>query len=117
MADNKIDPAGGEPVPQPEQAHTSEKGAVAEDFAPTAPYAADEEEVEPGTLQLPYGRKYKQLRIFGFTLPWYASPKFQLGMVAFVCFMCPGMYNALSGLGGGGKQDATLADNMVSAGR
>jgi hypothetical protein len=35
-------------------------------------------------------------------------------MVAFVCFMCPGMFNALGGLGGGGKTDATLADNMVS---
>jgi hypothetical protein len=35
-------------------------------------------------------------------------------MVAFVCFMCPGMFNALSGLGGGGKADPTLADQMVS---
>jgi hypothetical protein len=29
--------------------------------------------------------------------------------------MCPGMFNALGGLGGGGKADATTADNMVSA--
>lgn len=34
-------------------------------------------------------------------------------MVAFVCFLCPGMFNALGGLGGGGKSDPTLADNMV----
>lgn len=62
---------------------------------------------------LPSGWKYRRYRIFGKTLPWYASPKIQLGMVAFVCFMCPGMFNALGGLGGGGKTDATLADNMV----
>ena len=65
-------------------------------------------------IDLPPGWKYRQRRIFGKTLPWYASPKVQLGMVAFVCFMCPGMFNALGGLGGGGKTDATLADNMVS---
>lgn len=34
-------------------------------------------------------------------------------MVAFVCFLCPGMFNALSGLGGGGKSDPGLADKMV----
>ncbi|KAI6713222.1 DUF895 domain membrane protein [Marssonina coronariae] len=44
---------------------------------------------------------------------WFASPKVQLGMVSFVCFLCPGMFNALGGLGGGGKTDATLADNMA----
>jgi hypothetical protein len=35
-------------------------------------------------------------------------------MVSMVCFLCPGMFNALGGLGGGGKADATLADQMVS---
>lgn len=61
----------------------------------------------------PAGWMYKPLRFGKFTT-WYASPGFQLGMVAFVCFMCPGMFNALGGLGGGGKTDNTLADNMVS---
>lgn len=64
---------------------------------------------------LPRGWKYKQYRLFGRLMPWYASPKIQLGMVAFVCFMCPGMFNALGGLGGGGKTDPTLADNMNTA--
>lgn len=58
----------------------------------------------------PAGWMYKNIGKLG----WYASPKVQLGMVAFVCFMCPGMFNALSGLGGGGKADPTLADQMVS---
>ncbi|CEJ56780.1 hypothetical protein PEBR_08398 [Penicillium brasilianum] len=65
-----------------------------------------------GDLQLPRGWMYKSWRMGRWSTPWYASPRFQLGMVAFVCFMCPGMFNALSGLGGGGKADPTLADQM-----
>jgi hypothetical protein len=83
------------------------------DAAP--PKADGIENAEPvGTVDLPGGWKYKRLNLFGLHLPWYASPKVQLLMVSFVCFMCPGMYNALSGLGGGGKIDPTLADNIVS---
>jgi len=36
-------------------------------------------------------------------------------MVSMVCFLCPGMFNALSGMGGGGKADHTLADQMNTA--
>lgn len=64
---------------------------------------------EADVLQLPPGKKYRSFA----GLPWYASPKTQLVMVSFVCFLCPGMFNALGGMGGGGKADATLADNMV----
>jgi hypothetical protein len=67
-----------------------------------------------GGVDMPRGFKYRQYRIFGYTLPWYASPGIQLGMVAFVCFMCPGMFNALNGMGGGGKRDATLVNDMIS---
>ncbi|KAJ4245871.1 hypothetical protein NW757_009726 [Fusarium falciforme] len=67
------------------------------------------------TVDLPRGWKYRRIHLFGKILPWYASPRIQLGMVAFVCFMCPGMFNALGGMGGGGKTDATLADNMNTA--
>ncbi|KAM0226497.1 hypothetical protein ACHAPQ_009873 [Fusarium lateritium] len=68
-----------------------------------------------GTVDVPQGYKYRQLRIFGYTLPWYASPKVQLGMVAFVCFMCPGMFNALNGMGAGGRTDAKLVNDMNTA--
>ncbi|KAJ6028522.1 hypothetical protein N7540_004098 [Penicillium herquei] len=68
----------------------------------------------PEELPRPAGWMYKSLKI-GKLTSWYASPSFQLGMVAFVCFMCPGMFNALSGLGGGGKTNNTLADNMNTA--
>ncbi|KAJ6017775.1 hypothetical protein N7451_001154 [Penicillium sp. IBT 35674x] len=67
------------------------------------------------TPDLPQGWMYRQRRIFGLNVPWYASPRVQLVMVAFVCFMCPGMFNALGGMGGGGRTDATLADNMNTA--
>lgn len=73
----------------------------------------DEEPV--GAEGRPVGWMYREFKIGPIRIPWYASPKFQLTMVAFVCFMCPGMFNALGGLGGGGKADATTADDMVSA--
>lgn len=44
---------------------------------------------------------------------WYITPIFQLVWVAAICFLCPGMFNALSGMGGAGMTDATLADQMV----
>jgi len=77
--------------------------------------AVDRDDHEPYVLAevLPAGWKYKILNQ-RFSI-YYASPKFQLVMVAFVCFLCPGMFNALGGMGGGGKQDQTLADNMVRA--
>ncbi|PNS15793.1 UNC93-like protein [Sphaceloma murrayae] len=59
----------------------------------------------------PAGWKYKQINVGGLTLPWYASPPAQLLLVASVCFLCPGMYNALGGMGGGGQIDATAADH------
>lgn len=68
-----------------------------------------------GDINIPAGWKYRSRRIFGLNIPWYASPKVQLGMVAFVCFLCPGMFNALGGMGGGGKTTNTTADNMVSS--
>ena len=107
MADEKVQP------PQVGTDPNYEKQAVG--AAATGLSPPDEEEVHQGDFAPPTGWKYAQHKFLFWTLPWYASPKFQLGMVAFVCFMCPGMYNALSGLGGGGKQDPTLADQMVSA--
>ncbi|KAJ5975224.1 UNC93-like protein [Penicillium waksmanii] len=47
--------------------------------------------------------------------PWFASPETQLYLVSFVCFLCPGMYNAVSGLGGGGQVNATDVNNANTA--
>ena len=54
---------------------------------------------------------YKTYRVGSITIPCYASPAFQLFLVALVCFLCPGMFNAVNGLGGGGQFDATTANN------
>lgn len=43
--------------------------------------------------------------------PRYESPKVQVTLVALISFLCPGMWNALNGLGGGGLVDATPANN------
>ena len=64
-----------------------------------------------GVAPRPSGWMYKKLGPLG----WYASPAFQLTMVGFVCFLCPGMFNALSGLGGGGQQDVTTANQATIA--
>ncbi|KIW08060.1 uncharacterized protein PV09_01002 [Verruconis gallopava] len=61
------------------------------------------------------GWKYKRLTIFGYKFPFYASPQVQLVLVAFVCFMCPGMFNALNGMGGGGNEDHRAADDANCA--
>lgn len=45
----------------------------------------------------------------------YYHPLFQICMLGFVCFMCPGMFNALTGLGGGGQVDARTASNANTA--
>ena len=62
-------------------------------------------------LDLPKSWKYKTIKIGPWTLPWYASPEVQLLLVSIVCFMCPGMFNALSGMGGGGQVDKHAANN------
>lgn len=64
------------------------------------------------TRPRPSGWIYKNFRIGGMDL-WYASPQIQLLMISFVCFLCPGMFNALGGLGGGGlgREHHTVQDN------
>ncbi|KAL2783084.1 major facilitator superfamily domain-containing protein [Aspergillus keveii] len=41
----------------------------------------------------------------------YTHPWSQIILISFICFCCPGMYNALSGLGGSGQVDSTVAAN------
>lgn len=81
--------------------------SVEPEKGPATQHYADE---PVGHVPRPEGWMYKK---FPFVNAWYASPRVQLGMVAFVCFLCPGMFNALSGMGGGGKANAHTADQMV----
>ncbi|KAK6601150.1 UNC93-like protein 7 [Botrytis cinerea] len=69
----------------------------------------------PSVSSAPPGWLYKRIRVGKYRLPYYASPQIQLVLVALVCFLCVGMYNALSGLGGGGQISAKPADNANSA--
>ncbi|PWN52769.1 MFS general substrate transporter [Violaceomyces palustris] len=41
---------------------------------------------------------------------YYLKPSFQIVLLGIVFFLCPGMFNALSGLGGGGQLDPTTAN-------
>ncbi|KAL6232083.1 hypothetical protein BDW75DRAFT_233068 [Aspergillus navahoensis] len=45
----------------------------------------------------------------------YTHPWFQIFLISFICFCCPGMYNALTGLGGSGQVDPTVAANATVA--
>ncbi|KAI8319179.1 hypothetical protein GQ54DRAFT_299545 [Martensiomyces pterosporus] len=48
-------------------------------------------------------------------IPRYYSPLTQVILVGFVCFLCPGMFNALNGMGGGGQVDRTTGNNANTA--
>ncbi|KAI0517398.1 MFS general substrate transporter [Xylaria bambusicola] len=72
--------------------------------------------VEGVTIPRPDGFIYKGFKLFpGTKQIWYASPKAQLLMVSFVCFLCPGLYNALNGLGGGGQLNPHVQANASTA--
>ena len=45
----------------------------------------------------------------------YNSPLVQVCLIGLVCFYCPGMFNALSGMGGGGQVNTTAANNANTA--
>ncbi|OBT63657.1 hypothetical protein VE03_06125 [Pseudogymnoascus sp. 23342-1-I1] len=46
---------------------------------------------------------------------FYANPWTQIVLISAICFCCPGMYNALGGLGGSGQVDPTVAANATVA--
>ncbi|KAK4489805.1 hypothetical protein RD792_000448 [Penstemon davidsonii] len=45
----------------------------------------------------------------------FNSPLTQVSLIGLVCFCCPGMFNALSGMGAGGQVDPTAANNANTA--
>jgi len=45
----------------------------------------------------------------------YYHPVTQVCMLGLICFMCPGLFNALQGLGGGGQIDTTTSANASTA--
>ncbi|KAJ2479875.1 hypothetical protein IWW56_002790 [Coemansia sp. RSA 2131] len=45
----------------------------------------------------------------------YYSAMTQVVLVGLVCFLCPGMFNAVNGMGGGGQLDPTAGNNANTA--
>ncbi|PKU81721.1 UNC93-like protein 2 [Dendrobium catenatum] len=45
----------------------------------------------------------------------FNSPLVQVCLIGLVCFCCPGMFNALSGMGGGGQVEHSAANNANTA--
>ncbi|KAK3070954.1 hypothetical protein LTS18_014966 [Coniosporium uncinatum] len=70
---------------------------------------------EAGTVSRPKGWMYKSVKIGPWQLPWIASPAMQLLLVSLVCFLCPGMFNALNGMGGGGQVDPKASNDANTA--
>ena len=58
---------------------------------------------------------YKRVKIGPWMFPGFATPNSQIVFVAFVCFLCPGMYNAVTGLGGAGQVKTHDIDNATVA--
>ncbi|EFX02636.1 major facilitator superfamily transporter [Grosmannia clavigera kw1407] len=46
---------------------------------------------------------------------FYSHPWTQIGLISFIFFCLPGMYNALGGLGGSGQVDSTVSANATVA--
>jgi hypothetical protein len=67
-------------------------------------YNGSEGEQSPAVFERPSGIK-----------GLYYHPLTQVCMLGVVCFMCPGLFNALNGLGAGGQVDATTGANANSA--
>lgn len=45
----------------------------------------------------------------------FNSPVVQVSLIGLVCFCCPGMFNALNGMGGAGQVDTAAVDNANTA--
>jgi MFS family permease len=74
-------------------------------------------EPEQGVVPGPEPREHLDdlmYRRFG-CFPYYASPVVQLLMVASICCLLPGGYNALTGVGAAGQSTPTVFDNSTTA--
>ncbi|KAJ5204101.1 UNC93-like protein [Penicillium cinerascens] len=109
--------ASPEPDQHPQQAPET---SVAPDtsVAPEKNNFSDQEDPETALDHAVVGKPwmYKpMIKIGKWESSWFASPETQLYLVSFVCFLCPGMFNAVSGLGGGGQVNPTDVNNSNTA--
>ncbi len=82
-----------------------EKHAAADTIGTDTPQSKQHAILENGPAPKGKPWMYKSTRLGPIKIPCYASPPFQLALVAFVCFLCPGMFNAVNGLGAAGQVD------------
>lgn len=95
---------------------TSEKAQVPPDVVSAGSYdSRTHSGEEAGSFERPKTWMYRSIKVGPFKLPYYASPPFQLLIVSLVCFLCPGMFNALGGMGGGGQVDPRAANDANTA--
>lgn len=76
------------------------------------PITMDSEESQIETGNSPISDKSQPGNVY---MRLYTDPWFQIILISVVCFCCPGMYNALSGMGGSGQVDSTVAANATVA--
>lgn len=110
MADTAVNSADAEP-------HTTtaaHDNIAAPEIANLQQHGPRDTEAVGGNAR-PVGWMYKSRKIGPLTLPWYASPTAQIAIVGFICFLCPGMFNAISGIGGGGQVNANAANQANTA--
>lgn len=70
-------------------------------------------DIESGSDAVPVlGKGYQ---VGPLTIPYFRSPVMQVVLVGFVCFLCPGMFNALNGLGAAGQVDSKVQSNALVA--
>ncbi|MBE3048060.1 MFS transporter [Candidatus Bathyarchaeota archaeon] len=79
-----------------------------------APPSYDDVPGHSDPVERPRGWMYRGFGLGGKEF-WYALPSSQLLMVSLVCFLCPGMFNALSGMGGAGLADPSAAAKANTA--
>ncbi|KAJ5752380.1 UNC93-like protein [Penicillium odoratum] len=99
--------------PEPERQHASES-VTPEKQMEQMNMQDPETAMDHAVVGKPWMYK-PMMKIGNWEAPWFASPETQLILVSFVCFLCPGMYNAVSGLGGGGQVNATDVNNSNTA--
>lgn len=78
---------------------------------PLVGYTSGSSFVEDTTSQYPYPDNYVPLT--GLKAIFY-HPRTQVILLGFVCFMCPGLFNALNGLGAGGQVNPVTSANANS---
>jgi MFS family permease len=79
--------------------------------AAASPYEANSVEETAGRASRGKAWMYRRFNFAGISIPHYASPPAQLLIVSLVCFLCPGMFNAINGLGAGGQVSAHDSNN------